>query len=212
MRIILASKNQGKLKEIIAFSQGWSPPLPATFVSLAHYPHVGELEETANTFRDNALMKAEQVTEAAGEAAMADDSGLEVDALGGAPGIYSARFAGEHGNDEKNNQKLLTMLKDVPDEKRTARFRCAIALSLPDGRKFFTEGTIEGLILRDFRGTGGFGYDPLFFLPAYQKTLAEISQEIKNRISHRAVALEKMMFILETLIFPEARPINRPSL
>lgn len=124
---------------------------------------------------------------------IADDSGLEVEALSGAPGIYSARYAGEDANDKKNNQKLLEELKDIPKEKRDARFVCAIAVVMEDGQSFIVRGTVEGFIGFEPKGENGFGYDPLFVLPQYEKTMAQLTSEEKNKISHRGKALLKMV-------------------
>jgi XTP/dITP diphosphohydrolase len=135
--------------------------------------------------------------------ALGDDSGLEVDYLNGAPGIYSSRFAGEPADDERNNTKLLELLKDVPWEQRTARFRCVVALVTSSGETHYGEGTLEGLINFEPRGERGFGYDPLLFLPEYGRTVAELSSEVKNKISHRARALKKLEPIL-TAMFAKA--------
>ncbi|MBC7104761.1 MAG: non-canonical purine NTP pyrophosphatase, partial [Firmicutes bacterium] len=133
---------------------------------------------------------------ATGEAALADDSGLEVDCLGGAPGVLSARFAGRPGDDEANNHRLLQLLAGVPQDRRTARFRCAVAAAFPDGELLTAEGTCEGLIVDEPRGREGFGYDPLFYLPEYGRTVAELDLETKNRISHRGRAMAAMCGLL----------------
>ncbi|MZP28232.1 XTP/dITP diphosphatase [Heliobacterium undosum] len=210
--IILATQNMGKVREFEAMARAQTPALPVQWLSLRDFPQITDLEETGDTFRDNALMKAEQVARACGVPAMADDSGLVVDALNGAPGVYSARFAGEPKDDRRNNEKLLELLQDVPPEQRKARFVCVLALAMPDGQKFFAEGVCDGVIATEGRGDGGFGYDPLFYLPAYEKTFAELPAEIKNKISHRASAMEKMFFLLRVLLFPEPEPITRPNL
>lgn len=210
MQVIIATQNMGKVREFEAMTGCMQVPIQ--WLSLRDYPHITDLFETGSTFRENALMKAEQVAKATGIPALADDSGLVVDALNGAPGVYSARFAGEPKDDRRNNQKLLDLLKDVPAEKRTARFVCVLALALPDGQKFFTEGVCQGLIAHEARGQGGFGYDPLFYFPCYSKTFGEIEPEIKNRISHRAAAVEKMFFLLRVLLFPEPEPLHQPNL
>lgn len=148
-----------------------------------------DVEETGTTFEENAFLKAESGCKESGLPCIADDSGLMVDALDGAPGVYSARFAGEHGNDRKNNEKLLELLRDVPAEKRTARFVSAVCCVFPDGRSFTVRGTCEGRIDFETHGTGGFGYDPLFLVG--DKTFGELTAEEKDRVSHRGNALRK---------------------
>ncbi len=147
-----------------------------------------DIEENGLTFEENALTKA-RVGAEAGYISIADDSGLAVDALDGAPGVFSARYSGGHGNDEDNNDLLLANMESVPDEKRTARYIAAIACAFPDGRSFTVRGSVEGVILRERRGSGGFGYDPLFFCTEAGETFADLSLEEKNKISHRARAL-----------------------
>ncbi|NLC53335.1 MAG: XTP/dITP diphosphatase [Firmicutes bacterium] len=186
-RLVLASRNKGKIKELKMFLAG----LPWQIPSLSDFPEVPEVAEDGANFRENALKKASAVAKALQIWALADDSGLEVDYLNGAPGVYSARFAGEHGNDAKNNEKLLALMKGVPWGERTARFRSALAFVSPEGVAWTTEGTCEGIITLAPRGEGGFGYDPLFYLPEYDLTMAELSEEKKNQISHRAVAMRK---------------------
>lgn len=193
--LIIASRNAGKLKEFQRLLEG----LPFVVTSLEDYPNIPEIRETGVTFAGNAAIKAEAVAEYTGELSLADDSGLEVDALHGSPGVYSARFAGEPASDEANNQKLLNLLLSVPDEKRTARFRCVIAIAAPGSPTQSAEGRCEGLITRAPSGTGGFGYDPLFYVPSLAKTFAEISVEQKNKISHRAQALAVAVKILHEL-------------
>ena len=149
-----------------------------------------EVEETGTTFAENSLLKAQAVFDATGLATVADDSGLMVDALGGAPGVYSARYGGLH-TDAERIALLLENMKDVPDEKRTAQFVCAVTCLLPDGRKIAVQGVCPGVILRAPRGEGGFGYDPVFYLPEFGKTFAELAGEEKNRISHRGRALRE---------------------
>ncbi len=157
-----------------------------------------DVEETGTTFEENALLKARSGVELSGMPTLADDSGLCVDALGGAPGIYSARYSGENGangQDEANNDKLLYELKDVPDEQRTAHYACAIAAVFPDGREFTTMGTVEGKIGYERKGKGGFGYDPLFLMG--ELTYAEVPPEVKDETSHRSRALHQMAEILK---------------
>jgi len=152
-------------------------------------------EETAYSFVENALLKARHVAQVTGLPAIADDSGLAVDVLGGAPGIYSARYAGEHGNDKANNQKLLDDLINVPKEKRTASFRCALVLvrHAEDPVPIICEGIWQGVILREPKGDNGFGYDPLFYVPELNKASAELSPEVKNKVSHRGLAVRDLM-------------------
>lgn len=193
--LVLASGNKGKIAEF----QRLLEDLDIQVHSMKEYPEIGEIVEDGNTFAENALIKARVVCKATGKAAMADDSGLVVDALNGAPGIYSARFAGEQRSDADNNAKVLQLLDAVEDEKRTARFFCTIAIVLPDGREYTVEGTCEGTILRALQGEGGFGYDPLFYVAELDKTFAELSMEEKNRISHRGNANRKAVEIIRSL-------------
>lgn len=151
-----------------------------------------DAEENGTTFEENALIKARAAAAHTDAIVMADDSGLEIDYLGGEPGVYSARYLGEDTSYRIKNQNLIDRLEGVPDEKRTARFVCVIAAVLPDGRTLTSRGTIEGIIGREERGGGGFGYDPIFFLPEYGCSTAELSMEQKNEISHRGKALREM--------------------
>lgn len=185
--IVLATRNEGKVAEILQIFTG----LPVRFVPLSEYPAVPEIVEDGTTFLENARKKAVSVARHTREWALGEDSGLEVDALGGRPGIHSARYAGD---DRANNAKLSRELAGVPDEKRTARYRCAMVVADPEGREVATaEGSCEGRIGREERGTGGFGYDPLFVLSGFQgQTMAEVGMETKNRISHRARAMMKL--------------------
>jgi XTP/dITP diphosphohydrolase len=195
MKLVLATRNPGKVREL---SQLLSP-LGYEVLSLEHFPGVPEVVEDGATFKDNAVKKATAVARHTGQLALADDSGLEVDYLGGAPGVRSARFAGEGHDDRANNEKLLRLLAGVPPEKRTARFRCVVAVATPEGKVLTTEGTCEGIIAEEPRGEGGFGYDPLFYVPSCGKTFAELDPEVKNRISHRGRALALMREILAGL-------------
>lgn len=201
MKILLATQNQGKAKEL----QEMLADARIDVLSLRDIPDWEEVEETGQTFAENAALKAHAAAERTGYIALADDSGLEVDALGGAPGVYSARYAGEPKDDEGNNNKLLQELKEVPDEERTARFRCALVIATPEGQEFLTEGTLEGRILRAPRGHEGFGYDPLFFIPDFARTMAELTIVQKNKISHRAQAFQKAIPILKDLISQKQR-------
>ena len=192
MKIVLASHNAGKQKEM-------APILEQFGVELVLQSDLGlhiDVEETGSTFRENALLKAQAVMRQTNMPAISDDSGLMVDALGGRPGVYSARYCGVHGDDEANNQLLLKELASVP-EPRTARYAAAVALCRPGHEPLVTYGTCEGEILREYRGEGGFGYDPLFFSDDLQMTLAEAAPEAKNAISHRARAVEKLLKLLE---------------
>lgn len=195
MKLVLATSNQGKVKELAAMLKD----LNFEVVSIADYPGFPEVEEDGDTFKANAIKKAQAAARFTGELSLADDSGLEVDALDGAPGVHSARFAGEPKDDAANNCKLLKLLENVPPAKRTGRFRCVIAITRPDGKIHTVDGTCEGVILEELKGDGGFGYDPLFYVPAYQKTFAELDLAEKNIISHRGKALAKAMDVLESL-------------
>ncbi len=189
MKIVLATKNKGKIREFCeALSEiGWEG------VPLSEVADVAEPAETGMTFMENALQKARAYAEAVGMPVLSDDSGIIADVLGDEPGIYSARYAGEHGDDEANNQKLIERLRPYHGDDRRAHYVCAVALVFPDGKCVTAEGTCEG-ILRDFyAGTGGFGYDPLFYLPPFEKTMAELSLSEKNSISHRGKALRELV-------------------
>jgi len=193
MKIIFATRNEGKVKEI-------SEMLGRTdieLVSLNHLAAVPEIVEDGQTYRENALKKAKIISEFTGNTVLADDSGLEVDILHGEPGIYSARYAGPGATDEENNEKLLAKLKDIPEEKRTASFFCALVLYHPDGRYETFEARWTGRIIDRGRGANGFGYDPLFLWPSAEKTAAELPPEIKNRISHRGQAFAKLKVYLD---------------
>jgi XTP/dITP diphosphohydrolase len=188
-QVVLATRNQGKVREF----ERLFAPLGWEIHSLASYPDVPEVIEDGETFAANAIKKAVTIAEALGMAAVADDSGLEVDALDGRPGVYSARYAGEKASDEENWRKLLLELKDVPLEKRTARFRCVLAYVEPGGEPILASGTCEGVILSEPAGTNGFGYDPVFFLPGRMCTMAQLDPAEKNRISHRAQAMQSLL-------------------
>lgn len=188
-KFIVATRNKGKLKEIKEILDGFQFEV----LSMEEAGIYKDIEEYGTTFEENALIKAEEVFRLTGEMVMADDSGLEVDYLNGAPGVYSSRFAGEGATDGDRNNKLLDLLRDVPFEKRTARFVCAIAVVLPDGRHFAVKGTCEGYIGFKPEGDNGFGYDPLFYIPQYDITIAQMRSEEKNAISHRGKALGLMV-------------------
>ena len=188
MEIVLASNNRGKIREVIKILGECFENEDFTLLSLSDIGFYDDIVEDGSTFEENALITARTVAKL-GYLCIADDSGLEVDALGGAPGIYSARYSGGHGNDAENNQLVLKNLQGVPDEERTARFTCAIACVFPGGEEFTVRASCEGRILHAESGNGGFGYDPLFYVETYGKTLAEVTQEEKNAISHRGKAL-----------------------
>ena len=187
-RILFATGNAGKMKEIRMILSD----LPLPVVSMKEAGIAAEIEENGSTFEENAVIKARAVMELTGEIALADDSGLEIDYLDGAPGIYSARFMGEDTSYDIKNTALIEKLEGVPEEQRTARFVCAIACALPDGRILTSRGAMEGVIAHEIRGENGFGYDPIFYLPEYGLTSAEISPEQKNELSHRGKALRAM--------------------
>ena len=192
-RLIFATGNEHKMVEIREILG----ELPVEIISMKDVGIKADIVENGNTFEENALIKAKEVCKLAGEMVLADDSGLEIDYLNGEPGIYSARYMGEDTSYHIKNQNLIDRLEGVPDEKRTARFVCAIAAAFPDGRSFVVRGTIEGIIGYEERGTNGFGYDPIFYLPERGVSTAEIPPEEKNSISHRGNALRKMKELLE---------------
>ncbi|MBQ1408075.1 MAG: XTP/dITP diphosphatase [Eubacterium sp.] len=194
-RIVAATSNKHKIQEISAILAGSGFDIISR--DEAGVPKEFDVEENGATFEENSFIKAEAIMKLTGMPAIADDSGLMVDALDGAPGVYSARFAGEESDDEKNNDKLLELMKDIPDEKRTARFVSVITLLFPDGEKIVARGECPGHVLWERRGNGGFGYDPLFLPDESKYTFAEISSEEKNTISHRARALAKLEALLK---------------
>ena len=184
-RLVLATRNPGKVREIAAVYAH----LPILLRSLADYPQVGELPEEGGSYAENAGAKARTVAAVTGEIALADDSGVEIEALQGAPGIPSARFLGEHATDADRNARVLALLRETPDARRTAWYRAAVAVALPDGTVRIFEGACEGRIARIPRGTGGFGYDPIFVPAGDSRTMAEVPPDVKNRLSHRGRAL-----------------------
>ena len=189
-KIVLASGNAGKLREFQQLLSGCGfEVIPQSDFNLAN------AEETGTTFVENAIIKARHACRQTGLPAIADDSGIEVDALNGRPGVYSARYAGEDANDEKNNEKLLLELKNVPIEKRTARYHAVLAYMrhADDPTPILCHGTWEGIILTEPRGENGFGYDPLFFVPSHNCASAELDKAEKNRISHRGKAMQELL-------------------
>ena len=194
-KLLVATNNRGKLREYSELLKG----LPLELTTLKEQGITEEVEESGSSLKQNAIHKATSYAKLSGLTTMADDSGLEVDALGGEPGPLSRRYAGENVSDKERNDYLLAKLHDVPWEKRTARFRAVIAIVTSDGKVKTTEGVCEGIIALDFKGEGGFGYDPIFYLPELDKHMAELSLAEKNRISHRAKAAQKARRILERL-------------
>jgi XTP/dITP diphosphohydrolase len=195
-RIVLASNNPGKVREFAQLFAG----LHLQVLPQAEFG-VAEAEETGLTFVENAILKARNAAQHAGLPAIADDSGLEVDALQGAPGIYSARYAGQGAGDRANLDKLLAALQDVPDAQRTARFQCVLVYMRHalDPTPVICQGTWEGRILRQARGSQGFGYDPVFYVPSHDCSSAELPSDVKNQLSHRGQALRKLVAALGTI-------------
>jgi XTP/dITP diphosphohydrolase len=185
LKLVLATRNADKLREIGEILAD----LRIRLLSLADFPGLPEVAEDGETFEENALKKAYSCWKETGEMSLGDDSGLEVDELGGAPGVLSARFAGENASYEENNQKLLSLLEGVSLERRSAAFVCVIAVMAQDGSTEVFRGSLRGSISTEPKGSSGFGYDPLFLVPEFGRTLAELGEETKNRISHRAAAL-----------------------
>ncbi len=189
-RLAIASRNAGKIREILAICSQW----PVEWLTAdERWPDV---DETGRTYLDNALLKARAVAEAVGEPAVADDSGIEVDALGGAPGPRSARYAGEGASDEANLRMLIRAVSGVPPSGRTARYRCIAAVAWPGGREMWAEGVCEGALASAPRGSGGFGYDPVFVPVGWDQTMAELTPQEKDRISHRGRAFRALAELL----------------
>ena len=195
MQIVLATHNRGKMKEMSSILVH----LPVTLLTLDDFPQIGEIPETGETLKENAFIKAETVHQKTGLPALADDTGLEVDALDGAPGVHSSRYDGETATFEDNCRKMMQEMDGIPAEERTARFHTVIAFVSDSGNEW-TEGMVEGRILEKKQGDGGFGYDPLFYYPPLKKTFAELNSEQKNNISHRGKALRNFCQILEKRI------------
>ena len=192
-RLIFATTNEGKMKEIRMILKD----LNYEIVSMKEAGIFIDIFEDGTTFEENAVIKAKTIVEMTGEMVLADDSGLEVDAMDKAPGIYSARFLGEDTSYEIKNNYILEQLKGLPEEKRSARFVCAIACAFPGGEVVTTRAAIEGSIGHEIIGDNGFGYDPIFWVPEYGCTSAQLSTDIKNKISHRGIALESMKDIIK---------------
>lgn len=191
--IVLSSRNKKKTQEVAEILA----PVGFRVIAVTEFPGVAEVDEDGLTFAENAAKKATQVAREIGQWVIGEDSGLMVDALGGAPGIYSARFSGEDATDAKNNARLMQELADVPDEKRGAGYICSIALSNPAGDVLVAvEGTCRGRILREASGSGGFGYDPYFLIPEYHQTFGQLSSVVKHRLSHRARAFARFIPLL----------------
>ncbi|WP_332629165.1 XTP/dITP diphosphatase [Halalkalibacter flavus] len=185
--IVIATQNKGKIAEFKQLFEGLEVR------SLLDYPNIPDIVEDGMTFAENAAKKAETLATYLNRMVIADDSGLQVDALDGRPGVYSARYAGPSKNDIDNMDKVLRELKDIPSEDRTARFICLIAVASPNQETKIYEGTCEGIITNEARGTNGFGYDPIFYVPDLEKTMAQLTVEEKNKRSHRANALKQLL-------------------
>lgn len=196
MQLVLATHNLHKIRE---FREMLKPLKGFDILSLSNFPHYNLPEETGTTFEENAVLKAVDAAKALNLWVLADDSGLVVPALNGAPGVYSARYAGEDATDSENRQKLLEAMTKLSGEHRYAYFECVLALAGPDGVKKCVSGKVEGMIAPLEKGRNGFGYDPLFIKHDYDKTFAELTEDIKNKISHRRKALERLLPVLEGL-------------
>lgn len=197
-QVVLATKNRHKLDELHRILMGAG--LDVELLGIDAFPDLPDIPETESSFAGNALLKAREIARITGLPAIADDSGLCVDALNGMPGIFSARWSGRHGDDAANLTLLLGQLSEVPDRRRTAAFHCAAAIALPDGTERVVEGTIEGAIIREPRGTNGFGYDPVFIPLGHKVTTAEMASEEKDAISHRGRALAALAPVVRELL------------
>ena len=194
--VMIATKNAGKAKEFEHIFNQYN----VVVKSLLDFEGIEEIVEDGQTFEENALIKAREIAKQFNQVVIADDSGLEVDALDGRPGVYSARYAGEGRNDQANIEKVLSELEGVPTQNRSARFVCALALVTPEGEEAVVRGTCEGQILSECVGSEGFGYDPIFYLPQLGKTMAQIPKSQKNVLSHRAEAFKKLQDILMKIV------------
>ena len=197
-QVVLATKNRHKLEELHRILD--AAGLDIELLGADAFPDLPDIAETESSFAGNALLKAREIARVTGLPAIADDSGLAVDALNGMPGIFSARWSGRHGDDAANLALLLGQLSDVPERRRGAAFHCAAAIALPDGTERVVEGTIEGTIIREPRGTNGFGYDPVFVPLGYQVTTAEMPSQEKDAISHRGRALQALAPVVRELL------------
>ena len=195
MDLVLATRNIHKAKEIRAYLD----KLGYRILTLEDFPSIPETAEDGKTYQENAMKKAVAVSRSTGKMALADDTGLEVNALQGQPGLFSARFAGEGVSYADNRKKLLWLMKDIPPSRRTARFRCVMVLAMPSGETRTVEGVVEGSITLEEQGEDGFGYDPVFYLPELGKTMAQLTMAEKNRVSHRGIALEQIREILKKI-------------
>lgn len=195
-KIVFATANEGKVKEIKEILKDF----PIEVLSMKEMGITANIEEDGTTFEENSLIKARAISKLTGLPALADDSGLEVDYLNGEPGIYSARYLGRDTDYDYKNNYIINKLSDAKEGERSARFVCVISLVLPDGREFVERGVVEGLIGYEQKGENGFGYDPIFYLPEYGKTSAELSPEEKNKISHRGKALSAMKKLIMDLV------------
>ena len=193
MRIVLATNNKHKIREI----KNILADLSMEILTLEDFTGFPKVEETGKTFEENAIIKAQAIYQFTGLPSVADDSGLEVDALDGAPGVLSSRFAGEHYSFEDNNRKLLSLMKDIPRERRGAKFICVVALAKDVNHIVTVKGEVKGIITFEEKGENGFGYDPVFYLPHLNKTFAQLSLEEKNKISHRAQAFAKAKELIQ---------------
>lgn len=197
MLLVLGTRNRKKREEIVEILDGFG----LDFGDLSSWPDLAEVVEDGDTFEANARKKAAEVARALGHWVLAEDSGLVVPALGGRPGVYSARYAGKQGDDAANNQRLLAELGPLPDDRRAAYYVCTAALADPQGEvRALTEGRCHGVITREARGSGGFGYDPYFLIPEYHRTFGELSPRAKHALSHRSRALEYLRPILRQLL------------
>ena len=204
MNIVVATHNMDKCKEILSELSD----LNVSLKTLKEYPEIGEIEETGTTLEENALIKVREVYAATGLPSMGDDTGLEVDALDGEPGVCSARFAGENCSYQDNVNKMLKEMQNVPDLERGAQFRTVVAYK-DSKRELICEGIVKGNITTEIKGFGGFGYDPLFYIPEYKKTFAEMTMEEKSKISHRGIAIRGMVQLLkDSAIIPPKNTLS----
>jgi len=187
--IVLATNNKGKIRELSVMLE----PFGVRVKSLGEFPEIGDIPETGETFLENAFIKARTVAELTGLVAVADDSGIEIDALDGRPGVYSARYAGEACDDHANNEKMLAAMRDVPEDKRTGRYRCVMAASAPNGTEINADGSYEITVGHGYKGKGGFGYDVIVIDPELDCHVAELDPEVKNNKSHRGKAMQKLL-------------------